>query len=333
MQTETDDQTTNEQPVDETASFATVVDEAEALGISPAPKPDDAQTATASDASDADDEDDQADGQDDDEDHDDDADADDASEGQQNRRRRRRRSPRNRIKKLVKERDQWKARALAAQSRQAGEGTAKPAQGGKADDPEPEPDIEDFDDYASYREALDTWKKAQAKRKDDTGGGQDGDGKSTKGREDDATGEHEGKPDYDQEELNAALSSMADDFEKAKKQHKDFQQVISNPAAAITPHMVIAMAEIDNPAQVAYYLGKHPEEAHEIAALTPFQQAVEIGRLDSEVMRKPSARKHATSRPISPVSGNDAGALAPSEMSFKEFEARRNKQAEAKTFW
>lgn len=187
------------------------------------------------------------------------------------------------------------------------------------------PKPEDFDDHDDYLKARDKW-KADSEPKEDK----------------------KEKP----------LSSEEQDFLDARDLvlesaeelgHKDWEKLIRNEDLRMTQPMILAMADTDIPGEIAYYLGKNPDEAAKIAELKPFRQASEIGKLEAKLVAdaeasgkapepepepKPSKRQSNAPDPIDPLKGKDASEKKPEDMSFKEYEQYRAKQEQgAKTFW
>lgn len=185
----------------------------------------------------------------------------------------------------------------------------------KAESTKPKP--EDFDDHDDYLKARDKWKA-------------------------------DSEPEDDKKEK--PLSSEEQDFIDARDLvleaaeelgHKDWEKAIRNENLRMTQPMIIAMAETDIPGEIAYYLGKNPDEAAKIAEMKPFRQASEIGKLEAKLAAdaeasekapepepepKPSKKQSAAPAPIEPVKGKDASEKKPEDMSFKEFEAKRNEE-------
>lgn len=86
--------------------------------------------------------------------------------------------------------------------------------------------------------------------------------------------------------------------ESARDKYADFDEVI-NQDIPITPSMQQAILESDMGADVAYYLGTHPEEAERISKLSHARQLLEIGKLELKANepKKPSSAP----APIDPV--------------------------------
>lgn len=114
---------------------------------------------------------------------------------------------------------------------------------------------------------------------------------------------------------------------KAIEQMPDYETVAENPEVQITPHMGALILGDSNGPQIAYHLGKNPQEAARIAALPVAQQLFEMGRIAAEVARpKPNVSK--APPPVKPISGTNANATERSldELSPEEYAAKRTAQ-------
>lgn len=182
-------------------------------------------------------------------------------------------------------------------------------------DSDEEPDPGDYESYNDYLDALADWKSAQkGKTADDKPQG--------KAKEKNQEQEPESDPDFDD-----AIAEVTEAFDETRSKYKDFDEVISQQDLTITKDMVKALAETDDPGEVAYYLGKHKDEASRIAALPPLAQAKEIGKLEARLQQKPGKKLPSAPDPINPVKGGDSKRKTAYEAdSFQEFERLRNEQ-------
>jgi hypothetical protein len=199
-----------------------------------------------------------------------------------------------RIDKLVREKRELEARLAALEQRLAG-GEHKPPAGEAADgtkqtpaasdhaDGKPRP--EDFDTYEAYTEALTDWKLEQRERQR-----------------------------AQQEAERRVFDSWMARIEAARREHPDFDEVVDSDVP-VSEAMQRAILESDQGAEVAYWLGKHPEEAARIAKLSPIAAIREIGRIEASLAKpspspKPKATVTRAPKPVSPVSGGKAGGSA-----------------------
>lgn len=115
-----------------------------------------------------------------------------------------------------------------------------------------------------------------------------------------------------QEQQERIRESWTQKAEKASEKYADFETVVANPALPINAVMVEYIAESDLGADVAYYLGKNPEKAADIAEMSPVKAARELARIEAELAARPKANPSKAPEPINPVSarsGSTATAL------------------------
>lgn len=77
---------------------------------------------------------------------------------------------------------------------------------------------------------------------------------------------------------------LNDEFDNASEKYEDFDQVVRGDDAPFTHAMRDALLMIDNPADVAYKLGKNREELLRISKLHPLDQAREVNKLSFALM-------------------------------------------------
>ena len=93
-----------------------------------------------------------------------------------------------------------------------------------------------------------------------------------------------------------------DQVETAVEKYADFEQVAHNPDTPISAAMVDAIKSSDLGAEIAYHLGKNPEEAKAIYAMPPMRQISAIGKLEGKletVESKPAQTK--APAPLAPL--------------------------------
>ena len=178
-------------------------------------------------------------------------------------------------RKWQRERDQAIAEAVAKTTRP--QEPAKPAASEK-----PNPDS--FKTTEEYLEALTDWKvdqrvKAEAESREKA--------------------QRETRRNEEAAQLSAEYRKRE---EAAKSKYDDFEDVVYDPRLPITDAMLATIQQSDSGAELAYYLGKNPEEAARIARLSPFLQAKELGRLEAKLPSEPPAKKTSSApAPIAPV--------------------------------
>jgi hypothetical protein len=83
--------------------------------------------------------------------------------------------------------------------------------------------------------------------------------------------------------------------------------------------------EAENGPDVAYHLGKHPDEAKRIAGLAPGRQIFEIARLSEKLTVAPKTNVTKAPDPIRPhrPSSAPANQKSPEDMDMNEYAAHR----------
>lgn len=91
---------------------------------------------------------------------------------------------------------------------------------------------------------------------------------------------------------------------KADTKYDDFDEIVGD-LQPNTP-FVAAIMEAENGDDIAYHLGKNPDEAERIAKLPPLSQVREIGKLEAKFLATPPVQPKAPSKapaPITPLAG------------------------------
>lgn len=216
-----------------------------------------------------------------------------------------------RIDRLTKRASEAERRAAEAEARLR----ELEGKGDSYTDSDDEPDPGDYESYSDYLDALADWKSEQKGKTADDKSGEKGKGKKQ-------YQEPESDPEFDD-----AIAEVTEAFNETRSKYKDFNEVISQHDLTITKDMVKALAETDDPGEVAYYLGKHKDVANRIADLPPLAQAKEIGKLEARLQQKPGKKLPSAPDPINPVKGGDSKRKTAYEAdSFREFEQLRNEQ-------
>ena len=196
----------------------------------------------------------------------------------------------------------WKGQAEAKAVKS--EPSAAPVEPGK-------PNPSQFADYDAYVEALTDYKTQEVLEK--------------------AQAETEKK---------RKKAKFAGAIEKGKAKHDDFEATtIFNPDLKINKAMLEVIEDSDFGSDVAYYLGKNPQEAARIAQLSPLSAAREIGKIETQFstpQQKTETKKISDAPPPpSTVDGTSGGAQKdPSKMSDTEWfawdKAERIKKMQAR---
>lgn len=123
--------------------------------------------------------------------------------------------------------------------------------------------------------------------------------------------EHEERQARDAERLahvHKQYQRLNDEFDNAGDRYEDFDDVVRKDDVPFTPHVRDALLLVENPADVAYQLGKNRSELERISKLHPLDQAREVNKLSFSLMggqHKPQS--HATkSNPMGSIKVNPA---------------------------
>lgn len=116
-------------------------------------------------------------------------------------------------------------------------------------------------------------------------------------------------------EAERRSESFLEKAEKASERYTDFQAVVSNPALPINEAMAEFIADSDAGADVAYFLGKNPAKAAQIAQMSPVKAARELTRIEGELAARPKPKPSNAPEPISPVGtrGKASTSVLPSD--------------------
>lgn len=214
-----------------------------------------------------------------------------------------------RARKEAEQRAAALERRLAALEQSRAEPAPPPEPAPAAEPPPEKPRVDSYQNYEEYVEAVAEWKLAERDR----------------GR---AQAQAEARA-RDAERAQAA--AWGERQEAARLAHADYDAAV-NQDLLISPAMQQAMLTSDAGAEVAYHLGKNPDECRRIAALDPMSAARAIGRLEAQLAAAPlpsspePPKPKATSAappPLHPVAAASAARGTPNfeAMSFAEYEA------------
>lgn len=119
---------------------------------------------------------------------------------------------------------------------------------------------------------------------------------------------------------------------KASEKFEDAEDVLEHFASEIVLSQLAldGILESDVGSDIAYYLGKHEDEAARIGKLSPARQAIEIGKLEARLQAKPIKQPSKAAAPIDPVSGKGSAEEGPSDKdSDAEWIRKREAQLKA----
>jgi hypothetical protein len=204
-----------------------------------------------------------------------------------------------RVSEVIKQRND--ARIEAARLQGVIDGQATDAKPEPAAEPKDKPILENFESYQDFTEAMADWTYEKGEN-----------AKAAKAIESEQTA--------NQAKFGARLR-------EGEAKHDDFKEVVNQPNLAINDTMIEAMMDADNPDEIAYHLGKNPDEAIRISSLSAAAAGREIGKLDvtlaAPAPKAEPAPKRTTNAPppIEPVNtgAGDITRKDPNNMSMDEY--------------
>lgn len=111
-----------------------------------------------------------------------------------------------------------------------------------------------------------------------------------------------------------------------REAHDDFDEVVGRDDIQIPQSVQLAVVELDNGPEVAYYLGKNPEVCEQLMELSPLRAVARIGviaaSLDGGNAPAPAAKKLSSSAPapIKPVGGAATkSSVRPGDMTLAQY--------------
>ena len=211
-----------------------------------------------------------------------------------------------RIDRLTQEKYRLRAELEFLRSQQPQPQQAQPAQ--QAQQPSQAPKLEQYNSIEEYLDALADHKASQ--------------------KFDHLAKEREAKESQTRQQKEAAKlhEGYTKQTEQARQAYEDFDDVVQDPDLPISQAMAEAILRSSNGADVAYYLGKNPDQAARIASLDPFSAAVEIGRIAATVVRPQPRKTSNAPPPIQPVGARATPVTDPDKMSADEWMKWRNGQ-------
>jgi hypothetical protein len=133
--------------------------------------------------------------------------------------------------------------------------------------------------------------------------------------------EHESKQKFDS--YNKRVS-------EARGKYEDFDEVVGQ-AIELPETAGLAIVELDNGPEVAYFLGQHPEKCQELIEMkSPFKVIQEIGRIADSLNGSTSPEQRPVSRaaaPVKPVgSSSTKSSVSLEDLPQREYNRIRNEQ-------
>lgn len=198
----------------------------------------------------------------------------------------------------------------------------------------PRPKHADFDTDEEYEDAVYEWRKLKDERAAAEKNPQQP--QQPQGRKG-ADGQPPAAP--------ANVGAYQDQATKARTKYADFDQTVNNPQLRVSDDMVnVVLKTKEYGAELAYWLGKHPNESARIALLPADEVAVELGKIVGRIeagaskapaVKKPpqppvSAKPSNAPAPMTPVGGKAPAVRDPSKMSMEEYAKYMNSKERKK---
>ena len=184
------------------------------------------------------------------------------------------------------------------------------ASGGSSDRPTPDK----FDTYEQWVEAITEYKAAQ--KADERIQSY-----FSRQKEEEALAKAE-------ETRNEARRTYQNNVTKAEERYADYHEVTAD--LPVTENMAFFILGHEKGPDIAYYLGRNPDEANRIRNLSPVQQGYEMARLEAKLETPQAAAKAVTNapEPITPVrpKGSSAPRTDLSKVSMAEYARIRQQQ-------
>ena len=206
------------------------------------------------------------------------------------------------VKRLAKMRNKQGYAEREAEKLRAEIATLKQAQQ-KQKDIGDKPDPSDFETELEYMDVLTDWKIARASAEQDARQ-QERDEENRRAREEAAAAERH--------------QEVQTNLKKAEKKYPDFVDVVYKDGLPITQQMTDIMARFDNIGDVAYYLGKHPEECLDIANSDSIDQSLALKDI-SDTLKIKERKTTKAPAPIRPISTTGAGIKDLESMDYPEY--------------
>lgn len=111
-------------------------------------------------------------------------------------------------------------------------------------------------------------------------------------------------------------------FDAGVSAHPDFQDVFHD-AVPVSPAMAEVILESEVGHDLAYYLGKHEDEARKIAGMNPLVAARELGRIEAKLTAPKARKETGAPRPPRTVGRSESPDRDPGKMTYEEYVSAR----------
>lgn len=177
----------------------------------------------------------------------------------------------------------------------------------QAPQPTGKPQVDQYDSYEDYLEALSDYKVEQRLS--------------------------QGAEERQRQEQEQHFAAQRDAFHKRaeKLEVDDFVEVVYNPSLTISEEMQRLAFESDKGPEILYHLGKNPAEAARIAVMSPAQAGRAIGMLEASLTLPPAKHVSSAPPPITPITGGgEPPKVDPDKMTPDQWRDWRNEQLRQK---
>lgn len=126
--------------------------------------------------------------------------------------------------------------------------------------------------------------------------------------------------EYEAAERRKTADSWSKRVAAATAEMPDFEEVLASSDVPMTPPMQQAIMESDIGPKLAYYLANHPDEAEQIAAMSPIGAIRTLGRIEERLATaKPTITTTNTPPPLKPIGSKSVVSKDPGKMSDAEY--------------
>lgn len=142
---------------------------------------------------------------------------------------------------------------------------------------------------------------------------------------------------WQKEQQQAGFFQKLEDFRlntvnRGMEKYEDFEEVAQDPSLPMTTSMLEMMMELERPEDVAYYLGRNPQECLKISRMTAIGAAKELVRIESKISATEASSPPITNPnksippvskappPAKPIKGKGVKVSQdPNQMSYEEY--------------
>lgn len=174
------------------------------------------------------------------------------------------------------------------------------------------PKIEDFEDFTEFQAELSAFKSAQMF-----------DQRQSQQIEEEANAHKEAVDSLKAQQAQELQLSWQAQVEEGSTKYTDFAEVAFT--APISNEVADIIKSSDVGADVAYHLGKNPQEAAQISKMNGLDMARAIGRIEASVSTPQPRTQTTAPAPIAPVKPKATAAKDPDSMSMSEYRSWRER--------